>query len=127
MRGDRLKKLRTNRKLTQEELGKLVNVTKVSISGYENGHRSPDTDTLQKLADTLDTSTDYILGRTESPDLSNNKKSNQDYPSWGDEAEFEAWVNDPTVNKFYKEFNESPEERKKALLAVWEILKTQGK
>ncbi|OXS77917.1 hypothetical protein B1B05_09935 [Domibacillus enclensis] len=63
--GERLKSLRKERKLTQEELGKRVNVTKVSISGYENGKRSPDTETLQKLADFFDVSTDYLLGRSE--------------------------------------------------------------
>ncbi|ANU28414.1 helix-turn-helix domain-containing protein [Planococcus versutus] len=112
----RLKSARKSLKLTQEGLAKKVNTTKATISNYENGHSTPSNDMLSALADALNVSTDYLLGREE-------KKS----PSWGDEAEFEAWVNDPTVNKFYKEFNESPEERKKALLAVWEILKTQGK
>lgn len=123
----RLKAARKLAKLTQEGLAKRVNTTKATISNYENGHSTPSNDMLSALADVLHVSTDYLLGRTDAPDLSNNKKYSKDYPSWGDEAEFEAWVNDPTVNKFYKEFNESPEERKKALLAVWEILKTQGK
>lgn len=52
-------------RLTQEELGKKVNVTKVSISGYENGNRTPDTETLQKLADVFAVSTDYLLGRSD--------------------------------------------------------------
>lgn len=65
--GERLKKLRNERKITQEELGKKVNVTKVSISGYENGNRNPDTETLQKLADFFEVSTDYLLGRTDNP------------------------------------------------------------
>lgn len=65
MLGDRLKKLRTEKRITQEELGRKVNVTKVSISGYENGNRSPDTETLQRLADYFKVSTDYLLGRTD--------------------------------------------------------------
>ncbi|TPE70804.1 helix-turn-helix transcriptional regulator [Halalkalibacterium halodurans] len=72
MLGERLKKLRNERKITQEELGKKVNVTKVSISGYENGNRNPDTETLQKLADFFEVSTDYLLGRTD--DKPNEKK-----------------------------------------------------
>lgn len=63
MRGDRLKRLRTEKKITQSELGNIINVTKVSISGYENGNRSPDTDTLIKIADYFDVTTDYLLGR----------------------------------------------------------------
>lgn len=123
----RLKAARKIAKLTQEGLAKRVNTTKATISNYENGHSTPSNDMLSALADALYVSTDYLLGRTDNPDSSNNKKDSKDYPAWGDEAEFEAWVNDPTVEKFYKEFKESPEERKKALLAVWEILKTQGK
>lgn len=65
MLGYRLKKLRLERKLTQEALGEKVNVTKVSISGYENGNRNPDTETLQRLADFFGVSTDYLLGRTD--------------------------------------------------------------
>jgi HTH-type transcriptional regulator, competence development regulator len=65
--GDRLRRLRLEKKLTQEELGKKINVTKVSISGYENGNRTPDTETLQKLADFFNVTTDYLLGRTDNP------------------------------------------------------------
>ncbi len=65
MLGERLKKLRRDKKLTQEQLGKKVNVTKVSISGYENGNRTPDTETLQNLADFFGVSTDYLLGRSD--------------------------------------------------------------
>ncbi|AST97926.1 helix-turn-helix domain-containing protein [Shouchella clausii] len=61
---ERLKALRKERQLTQEQLGELINVTKVSISGYENGNRTPDTDTLRRLADVFGVSTDYLLGRS---------------------------------------------------------------
>lgn len=67
MLGERLKKLRIDKKLTQEQLGEKINVTKVSISGYENGNRSPDTETLQRLANYFNVSTDYLLGRTDNP------------------------------------------------------------
>lgn len=63
----RLKSLRLGKKLTQEQLGKKINVTKVSISGYEKGIRTPDLDTLQRIADVFDTSVDYLLGRTDEP------------------------------------------------------------
>lgn len=64
MDGDRLKQLRKEKKLTQSELGNIINVSKVSISGYESGDRSPDTDNLRRLADFFDVSTDYLMGRT---------------------------------------------------------------
>ena len=65
MNGERLKQLRKEHKLTQTDLGNKINVTKVSISGYENGNRSPDTETLTRLADYFDVSTDYLLGRSD--------------------------------------------------------------
>ena len=67
MRGDRLRKLRQEKRLTQEQLGKIIHVSKVSISGYENGERSPDTENLTKLANYFDVTTDYLLGRTDNP------------------------------------------------------------
>lgn len=63
----RLRSLRLNQNMTQEELGKKINVTKVSVSGYENGNRVPDMETLQKIADVFDVQVDYLLGRTDDP------------------------------------------------------------
>ncbi|MFC6038394.1 helix-turn-helix domain-containing protein [Paenisporosarcina macmurdoensis] len=71
MRGDILRKLRKEKKLTQEQLGKIINVTKVSVSGYESGNRSPDNDTLQDIANYFEVTTDYLLGRTDNPKLIN--------------------------------------------------------
>lgn len=63
MIGKRVKELRIKRKLSQQELGDLIGVTKVSICGYESGSRIPNLDKLIRLADVLETSTDYLLGR----------------------------------------------------------------
>lgn len=63
----RLKALRKSKQLTQEQLGQEINVTKVSVSGYENGNRTPDTATLQRIADFFAVSVDYLLGRTDKP------------------------------------------------------------
>ncbi|WP_199427066.1 helix-turn-helix domain-containing protein [Thermaerobacillus caldiproteolyticus] len=113
MLGDRLKKLRLEKKLTQEELGKRINVTKVSISGYENGNRTPDTETLQKLADFFNVTTDYLLGRTDNP----NSPKNDDIPEE---------LKDPELGLFFKELKEASEERREQLLKIWEILKSEG-
>lgn len=63
MFGKILKSLRTRKGMTQSELGEKLNISKVSISKYENGNQFPDTDTLQKIADVFSVSTDYLLGR----------------------------------------------------------------
>ena len=62
--GERIKLLRDEFDLTQEDLGKKFFVTKGTVSKWENGHRSPEGITLSKLADLFDVSVDYLLGRT---------------------------------------------------------------
>ena|SRR5690554_343576 len=61
----RLKTIRNIRELSQDELSKKVNTTKSTISNYENGHSTPSNDMLVQLADVLETTTDYLLGRTD--------------------------------------------------------------
>lgn len=61
--GYRIKRLRKENLLSQEELGKLLGVSKVSVSGYEKGSRVPSMNTLIKLLDAFNISADYILGR----------------------------------------------------------------
>ena len=61
--GQRIKNIRVQRGLTQEQLAENVNVSRSTIAEAENGKLT--FDTLCMLADCLDTSTDYLLGRAE--------------------------------------------------------------
>lgn len=61
--GYRLKQLRKSRGLSQSELGELLGVSKVSISGYEKGLRVPSMDILLTILKVFNISADYILGR----------------------------------------------------------------
>lgn len=61
--GNRLKNKRKAKKMTQEEISKHLNIHQVTYQGYESDKHKPDIDTLSKLADILETSTDYLLGR----------------------------------------------------------------
>lgn len=63
--GNRLRNLRISENITGVELGKVLNVTKVAISNWESGKRTPDQETLTKIADYFDVTTDYLLGRTD--------------------------------------------------------------
>ncbi|RDY87009.1 helix-turn-helix domain-containing protein [Bacillus amyloliquefaciens] len=65
MLSKRLKICRKQKKLTQTELAEKVKTTKGTISNYENGHSTPSNEMLRDLADALDTTTDYLLGRVD--------------------------------------------------------------
>ena len=96
----RLREVRKQRKMTQEQLGKRVDVTKVSISCYENGSRTPDVETLEKIADALDVSVDYLLCRTE-----------------------EAVMAEDDGCRWFREVLRAPEECREELRKIWEIIK----
>jgi len=59
--GKRLKSLREGSKLTMVDLAKLAGLTVSQVSNYENDHSTPTTKVLIKLANHLDTTTDYIV------------------------------------------------------------------
>lgn len=59
-----LKTLRLRDNLTQEDLSKLLLISKSAISMYENGNREPDFETLEKIADFFNVDMNYLLGRT---------------------------------------------------------------
>ena len=63
--GKRIKTLRKQNGMTQEELGKLINVTKVSICCYEKETRVPTLETLLALADVFQVDINYFLGSDE--------------------------------------------------------------
>lgn len=64
MLGKRLKDLRGNR--TQEDVAKIIGISRARYSHYENGRSEPDTDTLQKIADFYQVSIDWLLTGRES-------------------------------------------------------------
>ncbi len=57
-----LKKLRLQDNLTQAELSEKLNISKSSISMYENGAREPDFETLELIADFFNVDMNYLLG-----------------------------------------------------------------
>lgn len=60
--GNKLRQLRKDRKLTQQQLAELIGVKNSVISFYEVGERTPSPDVLRKLALALHVSTDFLLG-----------------------------------------------------------------
>lgn len=61
---ERIRNLREDKDLNQEDLAEYLNCTQACYSNYENGKRDIPTETLNKLADFYNVSIDYLLGRT---------------------------------------------------------------
>lgn len=59
----RLREMRMKHNFTQQNMADFIGVALRSYQCYETGTRTPSYDLLVKIADTLDTSTDYLLCR----------------------------------------------------------------
>lgn len=58
----KLKMLRKEKKITQQQLADRLGITKAMVSAYENGIRLPSYDILIKIAAIFNVSTDFLLG-----------------------------------------------------------------
>lgn len=61
---NRVKELRKQKHITQEELGKVLDIQKAAISKYENGRAEPSTEVLKKMSAYFGVSIDYLLGNS---------------------------------------------------------------
>ena len=66
---DRIKRRRQAMKMSQAELAKKSGLTPGTVCGIEQGLRASASTSLLKLADVLQVSTDYLLGRKQALDL----------------------------------------------------------
>lgn len=64
--GERIRALRQQRGLNQEQLAELANLNRVTIAKYESGRVEPGAQALARIADAMDVTVDEILGRQES-------------------------------------------------------------
>lgn len=65
----RLKAARELRELKQSEVAERAKLPPSSIAHFEAGARKPSFDTLRRLANALEVTTDYLLGRVDDPGL----------------------------------------------------------
>lgn len=65
----RLKELRSNQKITAVALAEKAGVSKQAISQFEKESNYPHVNTLTALADYFEVSLDYLVGRTDCPDI----------------------------------------------------------
>ncbi|OOR26177.1 helix-turn-helix domain-containing protein [Bacillus cereus] len=114
MIGENLRKLRKKQKLTMKELGQKLNLAESTISGYENGNRKPDYETLNKFADFFEVSTDYLLGRN----------VNYHIPK---EDEISNPLNDPDLGLWFKDIKDASPDKQEELRQFWEFIKEKEK
>lgn len=65
MLGDRMRDLREEKGVSQEELAAALGITRLSVGNYERGQRKPDAEMIVKIARYFDVSADYLLGLSE--------------------------------------------------------------
>ena len=69
--GENIKRIRTNRGLTQEEFAKEVGISRSYLGDLENNRKSPTVETLEKISVKMETAIEYLLGV-------NNMKNNKE-------------------------------------------------
>ena len=65
MLAKRLKELREGKKYTQQQIAEKIGLKRAAYGAYETGLNTPDAQTLLKLANIFDVTTDYLLGRVD--------------------------------------------------------------
>lgn len=76
---ERLFKAREDRHLTQQELADKLHITRQCLSRYENGEREVKASVLLDIANILNVSTDYLLGRTDCKTTDTDKAGAAEY------------------------------------------------
>lgn len=67
--GERLQQLQTERGILKKDIAKEVGLSIMGYYRYERGERQPTADVLIALADFFDVSIDYLVGRTDNPEV----------------------------------------------------------
>lgn len=62
---NRLKNLRKDKNITQKQVAQYLKITERAYQNYEYGNREPNLETIILIADFLDTTIDYLVGRSE--------------------------------------------------------------
>ncbi|MEV9641726.1 helix-turn-helix transcriptional regulator [Mammaliicoccus sciuri] len=106
----RLKKLRTNKKISQQEMANYLGITRQGYAKYENNDSEPSYEILKKISLFFNVTTDYLLGQSDNPRMT------------ADE-EFQAFSNNPKLEHFFREIEASVEQEQEELQQIWEIIK----
>jgi transcriptional regulator with XRE-family HTH domain len=114
----RIKEERLKKGWTQKQIAEMLGVEVGTFSGYERAYRTPETKTLEQLADLYGVSADYLLGRDES-------WLEKDSPP--QDIELEQFIREhPNLRVFGDPLSEDvKDDVMLALKTAWEVLKKQ--
>lgn len=121
--GQRLREIRTEKKLTQKDFAELFKLSESAIGMYERDEREPSFKLTNQIADRFEVTTDYLLGRADKPrslDWTDKEDSRE-------ETEFEAFINNPQHGIFFKDYLSAPEERREEMRQIFKILQEKEK
>lgn len=65
MKGNRIKLLREEKNIKQDELAKILSISPSAVGMYERDEREPNDEITLKLAEYFGVSTDYLLGKSD--------------------------------------------------------------
>jgi len=61
--GEKIKQLRDENDITQEDLGKHLKIHRSTVANYESGNRQPDIETCKQIAEYFGVSIDFLVGK----------------------------------------------------------------
>ncbi|WP_273711975.1 helix-turn-helix domain-containing protein [Leuconostoc mesenteroides] len=118
---ERMKEQRKIKKLTQTSLAELVNSSRSSIAQIETDKYTPSFAMLSLIADALDTTVEYLQGKTDSPTKTIDSNVNT-----GDENKKHVELSDDELIMSF-EGKELSEDYKKSILAFVKMLREERK
>ncbi|MDO6448990.1 helix-turn-helix transcriptional regulator [Oceanobacillus profundus] len=108
----RLKKLRENKKMSQQEVADYLSITRQGYAKYEKATAQPDFDSLKKLSLLFKVSIDYLI-------------TGNEYSDSPDEM-WKEFLN-PKTQVFFKDLQDAPEEKVEELIRFWEFIQDRDK
>jgi transcriptional regulator with XRE-family HTH domain len=96
--GKRILQLLESKNMSQRDLAEKTGVQEATISRYVNGHRNPQSEILSKIAQALNTTSDYLL-------------TGKDFSEWANQlqdATEKRKLDLLPLKNFYKEFDSLP-------------------
>ena len=94
---NRIKELRTQKKLTQQGLADIINSSRGTVAKYEGDERNPSYAMLSLIADALGTTVDYLQGKTDNSLKTPAVDDNGDEPPLTDGQKQVAYFIDPSA------------------------------